>query len=146
MEVFNGIYSWDGKRHGPEEPIAWFAGSYYLQIYDLTDGDEKLRYLKPYLCIYSETGDGHSISAHPEKFAKQVCNDFSLNLERVLWVEQFTPPNPRYEVIAFSRTSEMADRLFYQIQKRPPTESELGLIKKELQNISPRILKKPQTT
>ncbi|MBE0586399.1 MAG: hypothetical protein IH612_21870, partial [Desulfofustis sp.] len=86
VTIYNGVYSWDGKRHGKQEPIAWFPGSYYLQLFNLAENGQGIAFLKPYLCLYSETGRGHSISANPEKFAKQICIDFALELERVLWV------------------------------------------------------------
>lgn len=130
MDIFNGIYSWDGKRHGTRDPIAWFAGSYHLLIHDLEAGSHRITHLKQYICIYAETGKGHSISAHPEKFAKHVCTDFSLELERVLWVEKLVNEDGRYEIIVYTRSNRLGDNLFYEISKRPPTEAELTLIQR----------------
>jgi hypothetical protein len=130
MEIYNDIYSWDGKRHGSRDPIAWFAGSYNLQIHNLEDDNQSVTHLKQFLCIYSETGIGHSISAHPEKFAKHVCEDFSLDLERVLWVEKLVNVDTRYEVIVYSKSNRLGDNLFYEVTKRPPTGAELALITK----------------
>ena len=130
MDIFNGIYSWDGKRHGSRDPIAWFAGSYHLLIHDLEAGSQGITHLKQYICIYTETGKGHSISAHPEKFAKHVCTDFSLELERVLWVEKLVNEDGRYEIIVYTRSNRLGDNLFYEITKRPPTEAELTLIQR----------------
>lgn len=128
MEIFNGIYSWDGKRHGSREPIAWFPGSYKLQIVNIGEDDGNITSLKQYLCVYSETGKGHSISAHPEKFAKHVCKDFSLDLERIIWVEKIRIGGVRYEVVVFTRGSKLGNDMFYKVHKRPPTESELKTI------------------
>jgi len=129
MILYNGIYSWDGKRHGSRDPIAWFPGSYNLRIWHLNENSRGITYLKPYLCIYSETGQGHSISANPEKFAKHVCTDFSLDLERVFWVEKILRNGGRYEIIVFTRSNRLGDNLFYQLSKRPPTDGELTLIR-----------------
>jgi hypothetical protein len=135
MQIYNGIYSWDGKRHGNREPIAWFPGSYSLQIFDIGKDRAGVTSLKQHLCIYAETGSGHSISAHPEKFAKQVCLDFSLDLERVLWVEKLPVGGERYEVVVYSRSSKMGDTMFYRVLKRPPTDIEMQIIAAELQKI-----------
>lgn len=132
MEIYNGIYSWDGKRHGNREPIAWFPGSYNLRIFDIGAQGGNITSLKRFLCIYSETGSGHSISAHPEKFAKQVCRDFGLDLERVLWVEELYNGGKRYEVVVFSRSSKMGETMFYRVSKRPPTDNDLKTIAAEL--------------
>ncbi len=130
MNIYNGVYSWDGKRHGNREPIAWFPGSYYLQICNLEEDEPGVTFLKPYLCIYSETGQGHSISANPERFAKQICTDFSLELERVLWIEKNHRQDSRYEVIVFTRSNRLGENLFYKLSKRPPTAAEAALIDK----------------
>jgi hypothetical protein len=131
MYIFNGTYSWDGKRHGDRDPIAWFAGSYNLLIINLQAHRPGVRFLKPYLCVFSETGHGHSISANPEKFAKHVCTDFSLELERVLWVEKL-PSKDRYEVVVFTRSNRLGDKHFYRIDRRPPTAAESNLISNEI--------------
>lgn len=130
MNIYDGIYSWDGKRHGSRDPIAWFAGSYNLKIDNLEDSNQSVTHLKQYLCLYSETGHGHSISAHPEKFAKHICTDFSLDLERVLWVEKLVNEGGRYEVVVYSKSNRLGDNLFYEVSKRPPTEAELAIIQK----------------
>lgn len=130
MDIYNGIYSWDGKRHGSRDPIAWFAGSYHLLIHDLEASSQGITHLKQFICIYAETGRGHSISAHPEKFAKHVCSDFSLELERVLWVEKLVNEDGRHEVIVYTRSNRLGENLFYEISKRPPTEAELAIIKR----------------
>ena len=130
MNIYNGVYSWDGKRHGSRDPIAWFPGSYNLQICNFAKNRQGITYLKPYLCIYSETGHGHSISANPEKFAKHVCTDFSLDLERVLWVEKIHREGGLYKIIVFTRSRRLGDNLFYRLSKRPPSAAELTLIDK----------------
>lgn len=134
MNVYSGIYRWDGKRHGSREPVAWFPGSYNLQIFNLQGNGQGITYLKPYLCLYSETGHGHSISANPEKFAKHVCSDFSLDLERVLWVEKIHWEGGRYEMIDFTRSNRLGDNLFYQLSKCAPSDAESRLIDRVLDN------------
>ena len=136
MEVFNGIYSWDGKKRDGRDPISWFPGNYYLYIYEIGRDDGNVTSFKQHLCLYSETGNGHSISAHPEKFARHVCEDYSIDLERTLWVEINPSPEKKYEVIVYSRKSKLKELFFYKILKRPPNETELDLIEDHLKHLS----------
>jgi hypothetical protein len=133
MKIFNGKYSWDGKKHDDQEPIAWFPGAYNLKIIDLAEsGGGKVRYLKPYLCIFSQTGEGLSISENPEKFAKHICSDFSLDIDKVLWVEDLGKPPERYETVIFTRTGKFGDGYFYHAERRKAIAGEVQLIEKAL--------------
>jgi len=136
MEIYSGIFSWDGKKRDGRDPISWFAGAYHLHIFTIGEDEGKVTSFKTHLCMYSETGNGHSISAHPEKFAKHVCEDFSLDLERTLWVEIDPAPGVKFEVVAYSRKSKLKEVFFYQVQKRPPTDFELKLIEAHLERIA----------
>lgn len=138
MNIFNGKYSWDGKKHDNQEPIAWFPGAYNLKIIALADsGSGKVRYLKPYLCIFSRTGEGLSISENPEKFAKHICSDFSLDLERVLWVEDLLDGPERYEIVIFTRTGKFGESFFYHVERRRAIAGEVQLIEKALAGLQP---------
>lgn len=136
MKVFAGKYSWDGKKHDNKDPIAWFPGSYNLKIFNLAGGRSGVRHLKPFLCVYSKTGEGMSISANPEKFAKHVCDDFALeDLERVLWAEELENNTGEFEVVVFTRSGKLGDTYFYRIEKRKPLAGEKKVIEKELADL-----------
>ncbi len=137
MQIFNGIYSWDGKKRDGRDPVAWFPGAYHLYIFKIGEDDGNITSFRQHLCMYSETGNGHSISAHPEKFAKHVCEDYSIDLERTLWVEINPSLDAHYEVIVYSRKSKLKEVFFYRVQKRPPTDSELKLIEDHLAYLTP---------
>lgn len=128
MAIFDGRYRWDGKKTGEQEPIAWSPGAYDVKIFESASPTSKVKHLKPYICIYSPTGEGQSISAHPEKFAKQICRDFSLDLERVLWVEDLMRQDDRYEVVVFSRSAKIGGTVFYSTKKRKAQRGEILLI------------------
>lgn len=136
MEVYNGIYSWDGKKRDGRDPVAWFPGSYHLYIYAIGKDNGNVTSFRQHLCLYSETGAGHSISAQPEKFAKHVCEDFSIDLERTLWVEVNPSPATKYEVIVYSRKSKLKEVFFYRIQKRAPNAAELELIEEHRKHLT----------
>jgi hypothetical protein len=135
MEIFNGIYSWDGKKHNGRDPIAWFPGAYNLRIFSLAADGGTVTHLKPYLCIFSETGQGHSISAKPANFARRVSSDFSLEIERVLWVEEIQGKEDCFEIVVFSRSGTLADEPFYSAARRLPTAGEQRLIERKLSGL-----------
>lgn len=130
MAIFDGRYSWSGKREDQHEPIAWFPGAYDVKIVDLREKNKNVSFLKPYLCIFTNTGKGHSVSANPERFAKRLCIDFSLELEKVFWVEQEKDNRDHFEVINFIKCGRLSETAFYQVKKRVPTQGELALINK----------------
>lgn len=132
MEVFNGIYSWDGKKHDDRDPIAWFPGAYHLHIFFIGEDEGNVTSIRQHLCMYSETGKGHSISTSPEKFAKYVCEEFDLDLERTLWVEIHPLRQQKYEIVDYSRKGKMKDVFFYHMQKRKPNNQELLQIEAHL--------------
>ena len=132
MAIFSGKYRWDGTKTGKQEPIAWSAGSYDVKIFERAKESGKIQYLKPYVCIYAPTGEGQSISANPEKFAKQICHDFSLNLEEVLWVEDLLTGADNYEVVMFDRLRKMGETVFYRTHKRMALKAEVLMLKREI--------------
>lgn len=129
--IFNGRYSWDGTKDNNKDPISWFPGAYDLKIVNLSTGPEEIIHIKPYLCIFTNTGKGNSVSANPEKFAKRICVDFSLEMEKVLWVEQVEIGTENYEIINFKIRGQLGENKFYTMQKRKPMPNELNLIRKE---------------
>lgn len=132
MAIFCGRYSWDGRKTDDKDPISWFPGAYDLKIINLEESVNSISFMRPYLCIFTNTGSGYSVSANPEKFAKRICVDFSLPIERVLWVEQQEKDSDVFEVILFQKKNQVGDHIFYTIERRKPTENEIHLIRKSL--------------
>ncbi len=131
--IFTGRYSWDGKKTDHREPVAWFPGAYDLKIVDLRVGRNNVIFLKPYVCIYTNTGMGFSISKNPEKFIKNLCHDFSLQIDKVLWVEQLERDQDIFDIIIFEKCGILGDDSIYIIKKRKPQENEVRLIRKALE-------------
>ena len=136
MDIFSGRYSWDGKKTDGRDPISWFPGAYDLKIFNLENAVRSVSYIRPYMCIFTNTGKGYSVSANPEKFAKRICEDFSLPIEKVLWVEQKERGVDEYEVITFQKKGQVGQQIFYSIERREPMGNELSLIRKELLSIN----------
>lgn len=135
MTLFNGRYRWDGTKKDNLDPIAWFPGCYDVKIIDCSKETGNIRLLKPYLCLYARTGEGQSISAQPEKFAQRICRDFSLEIGRVLWVEDLLTQQDRYEVVSFMRIGRVGDNVLYRTTKRMASASEVELIEKALTSL-----------
>jgi hypothetical protein len=132
MAIFDGRYRWDGIKTDEHDPIAWSPGAYDVKIFKSISSSEKVQNLKPVVCIYAPTGEGQSISANPEKFAKRICNDFSLDIERVLWVEDLQTDKDRYQVVSFTRSMKVGKTVFYRTDKRMALEREVWMIKQGL--------------
>lgn len=135
MVVFNGRYRWDGTRKDNIDPIAWFPGAYDLKIFDCSNTAQKVRHFKQYVCLYSRTGEGQSISENPERFAKQICRDFSLAIDHVLWVEDLLLDTDPFDIIQFIRTGKIGENLFYRVEKRKALTIELKMIEHELADL-----------
>lgn len=133
MAIFQGRYSWDGKKKDDRDPISWFPGAYDLKIIHLGGSDSSVFFIRPYLCVFTNTGKGYSVSANPEKFAKHICDDFDLEMEKVLWVEQAEAGSTDFDIITFTRRGQMGESVFYSLKRRRPMANELQLLHKELQ-------------
>lgn len=137
MTLFNGRYSWDGTKKDDREPITWYPGAYDLKIFDRSDAGSSIKPLKQYICIYSRTGDGQSISEKPEKFVRHICDDFGLDIEKVLWVEDLLTVKDRYLIVMFNKSRKLGDRVFYSTSKRKTLEAEKEWIKEVLSKVAP---------
>ena len=136
MAIFAGRYRWDGKKKDHQEPISWSPGAYDLRIFKCALGQEKIEHLKPHVCIFAATGEGQSISANPERFAKQICHDFNLDIERVLWIEDQLTDVQRYLVVQFVRMTKIGSIILYKTTKRVVRGAELQLIERELAGVA----------
>lgn len=136
MAIFSGRYRWDGIKKDEQEPIAWSPGAYDIRIFKCAVSSDKVQHLKPVVCIFAATGEGQSISASPEKFAKKICHDFGLDdIERVLWIEDQLTDKDRYLVVLFTRSTKIGTNVFYTTTKRLALESERQLIERELAGV-----------
>ncbi len=136
MAIFNGRYRWDGTKQDDLDPIAWYPGSYDVKILDCSGKESKVSHFKTSICLYARTGEGQSISANPEKFAKRICNDFSLNIDRVLWVEDLLSEKDRYAIVLFTRTGKMGKGFFYRTEKRQALDAEVKMIERALVDLA----------
>jgi hypothetical protein len=135
--VFHGRYSWDGTKVDSREPISWYPGSCDLTIIDLGQLQEGITQLRPFLCLFVQGNQGHSISVNPEKFAQRICADFSLCMDKVLWVEVLDQRTQHYSVISFRQTLSIGPKTLYTYSRRAPMAGEQTLIQQHVQATEP---------
>lgn len=132
MTIFNGTYSWDGTKTDANDPISWFPGSCELSIIDFSQQDSGVSYLKPVLCVFTQSSHGHSISVNPDKFARKICSDFSLDMEKVLWAQMNGSDDSPCEILSFQKSIVVGEKTIYTVTRRPPLHGEKKLIKEGL--------------
>lgn len=135
--VYVGRYSWDGIKTGDREPIAWSGGAYDVIIYKRPTLRGNVELLKPHVCVYSKTGIGQSISEYPEKFAQHICYDYSLHIDRVVWVENLLCEKDRYDIVQFTRIRKIGNTTLYKTEKRRAEPGEIAQLEDELKCFSP---------
>lgn len=90
MIIFEGKYHWDGTKKGDSNPISWWPGTYRLKIVDLTVKHPEVIHIKPYLCLFSCADSDYCVKNKFHNLAVKISNEFHLNPEKVLWIENFS--------------------------------------------------------
>lgn len=129
MVIYDGIYSWDGKKYFDEDNISWWPCSYNLRIVDVSKIVSGMLILKPILCIFSNTGEGGSITNCTPSFVMRICNDFKLKFDKVMWVEHFPRYNNSFDIITLKKRA-IGHKSIYGVQRRDAMENELQYIAK----------------
>ena len=130
MIIYNGTYSWDGRKTTTRFPVSWFPGSYDLKIIRLEDEQEDVLLLKPYVCLYKTTGEGITVDIRPEKFAEVICDEFGIDMEKTIWADVSHGDFADSEIITFSQKCRLGDKNLYLIKKRGPLQGEITILKK----------------
>lgn len=129
MIIYDGKYNWQGKKRFHFKPVSWWPGSYHLTIIDLSKSMPDVYLMKPYVVIVSNTGNGISSINCTDNFAKSVCRDFKLNIERVLWIE-YHPKKPAHmDVATFKPVTTIGSETLYSVKWRSIMPNELEVIK-----------------
>ncbi len=130
MLIYNDTFKWDGSRTSSKTTICWWPGSYNLKIIDVSLITENVHMLKPYICIFSNTGDGISIGSynHTQNFLKRVCEEFGLKIDKTMFIEHFSDKN-KFEVVHIKRTINIGIDTIYSIQRRTLMNNEFDFLK-----------------
>ena len=130
--IYVGRYCWDGIKKDGRQPIAWSGGAYDVKIYRRPSAPGNVELLKSHVCVYSRTGIGQCISDSPEKFAQHICHDFSLHIERVIWVEDLLAEDKQYDIVQFTKMRKIGTTTLYKAEKRRADQRETEQIEEEL--------------
>jgi hypothetical protein len=132
MIVFEGKYSWSGKKQSSSRPVSWWAGAYWLKIIDLSrttiGSTPRVLMLKPIVVIVSDTGEGASATNCAPELVKSVCRDFTLDIKKILWIEYHPGPQPHMEAGKFKAVTRIHGDILYAVDWRPVRDHELAMI------------------
>lgn len=127
MILFEGRYSWDGKKRGSEMPVSWWPGSYKIKIIDLKAKSPGVILLKPYLCLFSSEGTEFCVKDKFHNLAVKICKKYNLDPEKVMWIENDSRKNlEATDVAVIESTTKIGNEKIYKTiwrQIRPNEES-----------------------
>jgi hypothetical protein len=126
--IYDGEYSWKGQSTAKKRPISWWRSSYRLRIVDVSRDNPGIVFLKPHVVLFADTGEGASVTNCLPDLAKQICEDFELDLNRVVWVEDRPEIKERFRIAVFRPVARLGRDVFYQVAWRAAIPSELNLI------------------
>ncbi len=132
MILFDGKYTWDGKKDGKDKPVSWWPGSYRLKIIDLSEENPGVYRLKPIIVLAAETKEGFSVEPRYQDLIKNVCKKFNINLDKVLWISYSSESYEEIKAAVIEPASRIGSELFYTIQWRPLMDNELKEVKRFL--------------
>jgi len=126
--VFNGKYTWDGKKDGDHKPISWWPGSQYLTIVDFSAEKPDVVLLKPVIVLAADTKEGHSIHKRYQDLVIGACREFNLDVQKVLWVRYSRDSENEMKVAVIKLLSGMGPYKVYDLKWRSLMANERKLI------------------
>jgi len=128
MIIFNGKFSWDGKKDGDYKPVSWWPGSHYLTIVDFSAEKPDVVLLKPVIVLAADTKEGHSIHKRYQDLVMGVCREFNLDLQKVFWVRYSRDFENEMKVVVIKLLSGMGPYEVYDLKWRSLMCNERKLI------------------
>ena len=108
--------------------MSWWPGSYRVKIVDLSDTTPAgVFHMKPYICLFADTGKGFNVRNHFQYFAQSLCREFDLDLHKVLWVEIFSQGRPM-DVATLNEGALVGKERLYTVHWRPVHDEEATLV------------------
>ena len=136
MIIFNGKFSWDGKKDGDHKPVSWWPGSHYLTIVDFSAEKPDVVLLKPVIVLAADTKEGHSIHKRYQDLVMGVCREFNLDLQKVLWVRYSRDFENEMKVAVIKLLSGMGPYEVYDLKWRSLMANE----RKSIDSLLPMLL------
>jgi len=126
--LFDGTYRLQRQEDITQKSNNKLACSWWLRIVDFSIDRPEVQYLRPYVVIATQTGDGIFKTTCAESLGKRICRDFNLKIDEILWIEHY-PDEPALYVAIFKPKSYFGTEIFYNIDWRPIRPNELEAIK-----------------
>ncbi len=140
MILFDGTYRLQRQGDAAFQPIGKWAYSWRLRIIDFSLSEPDVKYLRPYVIVATQTGEGIFKTTCAESMGKRICRDFDLKIDEILWAEHY-PDEPALYIASFTPKSYFGTEIFYNVDWRPVRQNELEAIKyfiPETENITCR--------
>ena len=116
------------QEDASQKIVGQWACSWWLRIIDFSMGHPGVQYLKPYVIIATQTGEGIFKTTCAESLGKRIYRDFNLKIDETLWIEHY-PDEPALYVAIFNPKSYFGTETFYHIDWRPIMSNEFEAIK-----------------
>lgn len=128
MILFDGTYRLQRQDDASQEIVGKWACSWWLRIIDFSMGHPGVQYLKPYVIIATQTGEGIFKTTCAESLGKRIYRDFNLKIDETLWIEHYPDESALYVAI-FKPKSYFGTEMFYHVDWRPIMPNEFEAIK-----------------
>ena len=129
MIIFDGNYTWSGRKNDADKPVSWWPGSYRLTIIDRSGETPGIRMLKPVIVLAAETKKGFVVRNRYQDLVKKVCKDFNLQMDKVLWISY----NPNFisemETAVFTPVTRLGSEVMYSVQWRSVMPNEVDEVR-----------------
>lgn len=130
MIIYEGTYQWEGKKRTSSTPVSWWPGSYNIKIIDLNELQPGVHHIKPYVCIFSDTGNGFSVRNTFQHLAVAIGEKFGLDPSKVLWIEHFPGRDSnRMDAATIEPVTVIGTQTIYKASWRPIMANEITLVR-----------------
>ncbi|RJQ55371.1 MAG: hypothetical protein C4530_16035 [Desulfobacteraceae bacterium] len=132
---FDGTYRLKPKEGGTA-PIRKWKNAWRIRIIDLGMSRPDIQYLRPKIVVAVRIG-GHTLtSTCAGSLGHKICNDFDLNTDEILWVEQLNPDENRFHAAAFVKKPYQGGGFYDSVTWRPILPNEIDAIKPFIPEVS----------
>jgi hypothetical protein len=126
--LFDGTYRLQRQEDGLPVSAGKCACAWWVRIIDFSIDRPEVRYLRPYVIIASQTGEGIFRTTCAESLGNRIYRDFNLKVHETLWIEHYPQESALYVAI-FEPKSYFGTEIFYHIDWRLILPNEFEAIK-----------------
>ncbi|MFO7970354.1 MAG: hypothetical protein R6U40_01235, partial [Desulfobacterales bacterium] len=89
MILFDGTYRLQRQENASRKTIGECACAWWVRIVDFSIDRPEVRYLRPYVIIATQTGEGIFRTTCAESLGNRIYRDFNLKMDETLWIEHY---------------------------------------------------------